>query len=155
MIRNKILKGLSLTGIGVYVSCLILPGCQTDADIQKNLFEGSLEICSEYPLTGFARDGFCRNITGDEGKHLVCAQVTLDFLEYSRENGNDLISPTDRFPGLKPGDRWCLCASRWAEAFEAGVAPPIDNAATHVEAQKWIPSAYLEKASHLEALPDL
>lgn len=155
MIQSKVYNGLTLIQIGVLFCGLVFSGCRTDIDIQKNLLQGGLEICSEYPLTGFARDGFCKNIAGDEGKHLVCAQVTFDFLEYSRRSGNDLISPTDRFPGLKPGDRWCLCASRWSEAFEAGVAPPIDNSATHAEAQKWIPSAYLEEANHLESLPDL
>ena len=101
-----------------------------------NVLGGALENCSSSPRTGFYRDGCCN--TGDEdlGGHMVCAEVTAEFLEFSRANGNDLSTPQPEagFPGLRPGDRWCVCVGRWKEALEAGVAAPIVLAATHVNA---------------------
>ncbi|HMB11383.1 MAG TPA: DUF2237 domain-containing protein [Saliniramus sp.] len=87
-------------------------------------------------MTGFFRDGCCETGPEDVGRHVVCAQVTREFLDYSRARGNDLMTsrPEFGFPGLQPGDRWCLCAVRWREALEAGVAPPVSLAATHERA---------------------
>lgn len=102
----------------------------------RNVLGTELQDCSHDPLTGFFRDGCCRTGQGDLGVHVVCARVTADFLEYSRSVGNDLSTPCPefRFPGLKPGDQWCLCAARWAEAYRAGMAPRVVLEATHVSA---------------------
>lgn len=91
-------------------------------------------------MTGFYRDGRCVTGPQDGGKHVICAQVTEAFLLFSKSRGNDLINPMPAygFPGLKPGDRWCLCASRWQEAYEAGVAPPVVLEATHEAALKYV-----------------
>lgn len=93
----------------------------------RNILGGSLDECCRNPVTGFFRDGSCKTGRGDAGLHTVCAIVTEAFLAFSRAQGNDLSTPRTEmgFPGLQPGDRWCLCAARWAEAVEAGVAPPI------------------------------
>lgn len=94
-----------------------------------------LKQCGLDPVTGFFRDGCCNTGHADAGMHTVCAIVTAEFLEFSRRRGNDLTRPFPEagFPGLRPGDRWCLCASRWVEAYQAGVAPPVDLDATHEE----------------------
>lgn len=101
-----------------------------------NVVGGLLEPCSLDPITGFFRDGCCETGPDDVGQHTVCAQVTGAFLEYSLRRGNDLITPRPEygFPGLMPGDQWCVCASRWAEALAAGVAPPVVLACTHAKA---------------------
>ncbi|MFM7537348.1 MAG: DUF2237 family protein [Acidimicrobiales bacterium] len=106
----------------------------------NNVLGTELEPCGLEPRTGFFRDGCCRTGPDDDGVHVVCAVVTAEFLAFSREQGNDLITPAPQwgFPGLRPGDRWCLCASRWAEALEAGVAPPVVLEATHVRALDWV-----------------
>ena len=102
----------------------------------KNVLGTDLEPCSVDPLTGFYRSGSCDTGPEDRGVHVVCARVTLEFLQFSKALGNDLITPRPEFgfPGLKPGDRWCLCADRWQEALEAKVAPPVVLAATHAAA---------------------
>ncbi len=102
----------------------------TDA---KNVLGKTLETCSTSPMTGFFRDGCCETGAQDVGTHVVCAQVTEAFLAYTKSEGNDLSTPIPmfEFPGLKPGDRWCLCVSRWKEALDSGVAPPIVLSATH------------------------
>jgi uncharacterized protein (DUF2237 family) len=102
----------------------------------KNVLGGELLACSYAPLTGYLRDGCCNTRADDTGTHVICARVTADFLAFSLTRGNDLVTPRPewRFPGLKPGDRWCLCASRWAEALAAGVAPPVELTATHEKA---------------------
>jgi len=107
----------------------------------KNVFGESLLTCSTDPLTGFYRDGCCETGPDDLGTHTVCAQVTEAFLEFTKGRGNDLGTPIPayNFPGLKPGDFWCLCASRWVEAYEAGVAPPVKLEATHEGTLKFIP----------------
>jgi len=99
----------------------------------KNVLGESLESCSMQPLTGFQRDGCCNTDANDGGLHLVCAQMTQEFLEFTKAHGNDLSTPMldYGFPGLKPGDRWCLCVDKWLEAKEAGVAPPLILSATH------------------------
>jgi uncharacterized protein (DUF2237 family) len=100
-----------------------------------NVLGGRLEPCSVEPRTGFYRDGCCNTGPEDLGLHVVCARMTADFLAFSAERGNDLSTPQPEvgFPGLKPGDRWCLCAGRWREALDAGVAPPVVLSATHEE----------------------
>lgn len=107
----------------------------------RNVLGGRLELCSSSPKTGFYRNGCCDTGSDDPGVHVVCARVTGDFLEFSRQKGNDLSTPVPEFgfPGLKPGDRWCLCAGRWLEALDAGVAPPIVLKATHEAALELIP----------------
>lgn len=107
----------------------------------SNVLGEPLANCCTDPLTGFYRDGFCRTDQHDFGRHVVCAVVTKEFLEYSRSQGNDLITavPAFQFPGLKPGDSWCLCANRWLEAHSANVAPPVNLAATHEKALELIP----------------
>jgi uncharacterized protein (DUF2237 family) len=106
----------------------------------RNVLGGSLQTCCTSPMTGFYRDGCCNTGAGDVGAHVVCAQVTEQFLDYTRAQGNDLSTPVPafNFPGLKPGDRWCLCASRWKEAFDDGVAPPVVLAATHASALEYV-----------------
>lgn len=98
-----------------------------------NVLGEPLQACSYDPLTGYFRDGCCNTDAHDHGTHVVCARMTAEFLKFSAERGNDLMTPRPewRFPGLKPGDRWCLCATRWKEAFEAGLAPDVVLAATH------------------------
>ncbi len=102
----------------------------------QNVLGTPLEVCGTAPMTGFYRDGCCETGPQDRGRHVVCAEVTAEFLEFTRRRGNDLSTPRPEynFPGLRPGDRWCLCASRWQEALEAGVAPPVILAATHAAA---------------------
>jgi uncharacterized protein (DUF2237 family) len=99
----------------------------------KNVLGTELKQCCNQPKTGFYRDGFCHTGPEDYGTHVACATVTKEFLDFTLSKGNDLITPRleMNFPGLKPGDKWCLCASRWLEAKIAGVAPPLDLEATH------------------------
>ncbi|MGD1901059.1 MAG: DUF2237 family protein [Geitlerinemataceae cyanobacterium] len=115
----------------------------------KNVLGETLQCCCTSPVTGFYRDGFCQTGPQDLGIHVVCAQVTEDFLAYTRDRGNDLSTPVPayNFPGLKPNDRWCLCASRWKEALDAGVAPPIDLNASHEAALRYVPLAVLQEYS--------
>src|SRR5437868_606399 len=102
----------------------------------RNVLGERLEICSINPMTGFFRDGCCNTSGEDVGSHTVCVVMTAAFLEFSRSRGNDLSTPVPEFgfPGLKPGDRWCLCAPRWQEAFAAGMAPLVVLRATHAMA---------------------
>ncbi|NJR38345.1 MAG: DUF2237 domain-containing protein [Leptolyngbyaceae cyanobacterium CSU_1_4] len=102
----------------------------------KNVLGGKLETCCTSPMTGFYRNGKCETGADDLGVHVVCAQVTDEFLAFTKAHGNDLSAPGFGFPGVKAGDRWCLCVSRWKEALEAGAAPPVDLAATHAAALK-------------------
>ncbi len=97
----------------------------------RNVVGGELQICCTAPMTGFYRNGKCETGTEDRGVHTVCVEMTAEFLEYSKSRGNDLSSPAPGFPGLKPGDKWCLCAARWKEAFDDGVAPLVLLDATH------------------------
>ena len=105
-----------------------------------NVLGTELQACSFDPLTGFFRDGCCQTDENDRGRHVVCARVTADFLAFSLKMGNDLSTPRPehRFAGLQPGDRWCLCALRWKEAFEAGMAPPVQLEATHAHALTYV-----------------
>jgi len=97
----------------------------------KNVLGTELVSCCRDPLTGFYRDGTCRTGADDLGVHTVCSRMTAELLAFSKARGNDLSTPRPGFPGLKPGDRWCLCAARWQEAFEAGVPPKVVLEATH------------------------
>ena len=113
----------------------------------KNVLGENLEVCCTSPMTGFYRNGACETGKGDSGTHVVCAQVTEEFLEFTRSRGNDLTtpSPIHGFPGLKPGDRWCLCVSRWREALEAGVTPLVILSATHEATLKYVSLEDLKK----------
>ncbi len=113
----------------------------------RNVLGKPLEICCSAPLTGFYRTGTCETGPADVGTHVICAQVTEEFLLFTRSRSNDLITPVPEygFPGLQPGDRWCLCATRWREALAAGVAPPVILAATHEAALRYVSLAELQQ----------
>jgi uncharacterized protein (DUF2237 family) len=106
----------------------------------SNVLGGPLGPCCFAPMTGFYRDGYCRTGPGDYGLHTVCMVATAEFLAFSRTRGNDLITPLPQydFAGLTPGDRWCLCVTRWKEALEAGMAPPVVLASTHISALEFV-----------------
>ncbi|GER00828.1 hypothetical protein JCM17845_14510 [Iodidimonas gelatinilytica] len=116
-----------------------------DMEDPVNVLGGQLADCGRDPVTGFFRDGCCNTSDEDMGNHTICVVMTADFLAFSKAHGNDLSTPMPQFgfPGLKPGDRWCLCAARWQEAFEAGMAPKVRLDATH------------ERALDIVRLPDL
>jgi len=119
----------------------------TDAPQEKNVLGGPLQACGYDPLTGFFRDGCCAT-RGEAGvAHLVCVKVTAEFLEFSRERGNDLSTPRPemRFHGLQPGDRWCLHVLRWVEAWEAGRAPKVVLEATHEAVLRLVPLRALKR----------
>lgn len=105
-----------------------------------NVLGSELEACCFKPVTGFYRDGFCRTGAADKGMHTVCVRVTAEFLQFSASRGNDLSTPMPEyeFPGLKPGDQWCLCVQRWKEALDAGCAPGVVLEATHCSATEWV-----------------
>ena len=105
-----------------------------------NVLGTKLKSCCRDPLTGFYRDGFCRTGPEDVGQHTVCIKCTREFLDFSVLDGNDLVTPRPewQFPGLEPGDRWCLCVTRWRDAFKRGVAPPVDLEATHASALEFV-----------------
>lgn len=119
-----------------------------------NVLGEPLQACSFDPLTGYFRDGCCNTDDKDHGTHVVCARVTAAFLNFSAERGNDLITPKPewRFPGLKPGDRWCLCATRWREALGAGMAPPVVLAATHRKVLEYVSLEDLMRHAHQPSL---
>lgn len=108
---------------------------------ESNVLGGQLEPCGTDPMTGFYRDGCCSSGPEDLGSHTVCAVVTAEFLAHQKATGNDLVTPRQeyRFPGLQPGDRWCVVAARWLQAYEAGVAAPVVLAATHARAADIVP----------------
>jgi len=116
-------------------------------DDSLNVFDEPLQDCSHDPVTGFYRDGCCNTGKQDIGSHTVCVRVTKKFLEYSRFRGNDLTTPMPDFgfPGLQPGDRWCLCASRWLEAFEQNMAPRVFLASTHKRVLELVPLEKLKQ----------
>jgi uncharacterized protein len=119
---------------------------QPKAALALNVLGTALVPCSYDPLTGYFRDGCCNTDEEDAGTHVICARVSQAFLDYSLQQGNDLITPrpAHRFAGLKPNDRWCLCALRWKEAFKAGVAPPVVLASTHARALDFVTLAQLQ-----------
>jgi uncharacterized protein (DUF2237 family) len=112
----------------------------------RNVLGEPLEVCSLAPRTGYTRSGACETGPQDLGSHTVCARVTAEFLEFSRSQGNDLVTPVPDFdfPGLKPGDRWCLCAARWKEALDAGCAPRVALRSTHQRALEVVSLADLK-----------
>ena len=114
-----------------------------------NVLGQPLQPCSFDPLTGWYRDGCCHTDAQDAGSHVICARMTPAFLNHQMERGNDLITPrpTLRFPGLKPGDRWCVCALRWREAYEANCAPPVVLGSTHENALRHVPLSWLQRAA--------
>ena len=122
-------------------------GFSSNGSVQKNVLGGTLKECCRDPLTGFYRDGACRTGPDDGGRHLVCAIMTEAFLRYTRARGNDLSSPRPElhFPGLQPGDKWCLSVLRWKEALEGGVAPPIILESTHEQALNFVDREDLER----------
>jgi hypothetical protein len=112
----------------------------------QNVLGEKLDTCSIRPLTGFYRTGCCETGAEDAGAHVVCVEVTKEFLAFSKMRGNDLSTPVPEmgFPGLRPGDRWCLCATRWKEALDAGMAPRVVLRATHEEALRYVSLADLK-----------
>jgi hypothetical protein len=116
----------------------------------RNVMGGPLACCCEQPRTGFYRDGYCHTGPDDFGSHTVCAQVTVEFLSFSQRRGNDLATPRPElgFPGLRAGDRWCLCVERWKEALRVGVAPPVVLAATHEKALGVVTLEQLQAHAH-------
>ncbi len=118
-----------------------------EPDESLNVLDGALEACSFDPVTGFFRDGHCNTCAADQGSHTVCAVMTAEFLAFSKYVGNDLSTPRPefRFAGLKPGDSWCLCASRFLQAHEEGCAPNVNLAATHKRALEIVPLEVLQK----------
>ena len=115
----------------------------TNSDVQKNILWTSLKLCGIDPMTGFERYGYCKTWPSDPANHIVCAIITDKFLQYTRMQGNDLITPNSRynFPGLKAWDRWCLCAARWYEAQQAWVVTQIITWATHISILQDVPSS--------------
>lgn len=113
----------------------------------RNVLGGPLAECGATPMTGFFRNGCCHTGPEDLGRHVVCTKLTREFLTFSLQRGNDLQTPMPQFgfPGLKPGDRWCLCAARWKEAADAGAAPPVILAATHEAALEVVALEDLKK----------
>jgi len=113
----------------------------------RNVLGGPLEPCGTDPVTGFYRDGCCTSGPEDFGSHTVCAVLSSEFLAHQQETGNDLITPRPeyRFPGLRPGDRWCVVATRWLEAYQAGVAAPVVLAATNIRATDLVPLEILRR----------
>lgn len=114
---------------------------------ELNVLGTTLQPCCTAPPTGYFRDGFCRTIQEDTGTHIVCSIVTQEFLEFSKSRGNDLTSPIPQwgFPGLSDGSKWCLCISRWLEAQQSGVAPPIVLEATHQKALEYVSLSLLKE----------
>ena len=133
----SVAAGTRVAGAPLHTAALQPTGPAVDAP--KNALGGKLEPCSTAPMTGYFRDGFCNTIDHDHGRHVVCATATEAFLDFTRSRGNDLTTPhLPGFPGLVPGDKWCLCALRWREALEAGVAPPVHLSATHTAATRYV-----------------
>ena len=122
---------------------------QTTSAQAKNVLGDPLECCCQSPITGFYRDGFCHTGPQDRGVHVVCAEMTDAFLTYTKAQGNDLSTPRPEFnfPGLKPGDRWCLCAARWKEAYDDGVAPRVILSGTHESALQYVSMEILKSYS--------
>lgn len=112
-----------------------------------NVLGGPLESCCTDPLTGYYRDGYCKTDESDFGRHVVCAQVSQEFLQYTKSRGNDLSTPAPwyNFPGLKPGDKWCLCVNRWLEAHNSGTAPKLFLKSTHIKALQYVDLEVLKK----------
>ncbi len=115
----------------------------------KNVLGTDLQTCSSDPVTGFYRDGCCNTGRDDMGLHLVCTEVTAEFLQFSQETGNNLSTPVPEwgFPGLQPGDRWCVCVERWKQAYEAGFAAPVVLEATHISTLEFVNLEHLQECA--------
>jgi uncharacterized protein len=151
--QNKSLANQSKPGCGPVAETNLKKKMENQTKKEeKNVLGSELQIAGTSPLTGFYRDGFCSTGAADRGIHVVAAIVTDKFLQYSKARGNDLItpSPTYGFPGLKAGDKWCLCAARWKEAYDAGVAPPVVLEATHEKALEYATLEELKKGKKIE-----
>ena len=124
-----------------------MDGLEFEIDEPVNVLGGPLQVCGMQPITGFFRDGCCNTSEYDYGQHTVCCVVTKAFLQYSRFRGNDLSTPRPDvdFPGLREGDRWCLCAMRWSEARQFGMAPGVVLESTHIRALEIIPLEVLRE----------
>ena len=122
----------------------------------KNVLGTDLQCCGTKPMTGYFRDGFCKTSGSDRGSHVVASIVDKKFLDYTRQMGNNLSSPNPmyNFPGLKPGDRWCVCALRWKEAFKAGCAPKVILEATHIKSLEYIDIEDLISNAHNTSLEE-
>ena len=127
-----------------------MDGTKRNESVTLNILGEVLELCSCEPLTGWFRDGYCNSDRSDLGEHTVCCVLTEAFLTSSKAQGNDLSTPMPEygFPGLKPGDHWCLCASRWKQAFDDGLAPPVDLQATNIRALELIEIELLMQNAH-------
>ena len=135
----------------VLLAHVVLNAAPMTREVNRRNVEGTqLQLCCAKPHTGYARDGLCAAIDNDHGSHTVCAVVTQAFLEFTRFKGNDLITPRPDhdFPGLKEGDRWCLCAVRWREAVGAGVAPPVVLESTDARTLDFVDLAQLQAHTH-------
>ena len=134
---------------GVTTDTCSIPSIQdesnTNDDIQKNVYDKPLQVCSTDPMTGWKRDGTCSTHDDDTGTHTVCARVDDEFLEYTKGMGNDLSTASGSFPGLKEGDNWCLCALRWSQAMDAGKAPPLNLNATNKKTLEFVDLNTLEQ----------
>lgn len=141
LIRSVLIRS-GVDAVGVDAACHAVR--VTD---QRNVLGGMLELCGTEPMTGFLRDGCCSTGPEDLGSHTICAVVSTEFLAHQRQVGNDLTTPRPeyRFPGLTPGDRWCVVASRWLQAYQAGVAAPVVLAATHERAVDLVPLELLRE----------
>lgn len=135
----------------VIISFLVFSDMEQHNSNVKNVLGTTLQSCCTDPMTGFYRDGFCHTGPTDSGIHVLCAVITQEFLDYTLSCGNDLCTPNPQyhFPGLKPGDRWCLCASRWFDAYKAGVAPPIRLESSHENALKIVSLELLKEYASL------
>ena len=140
---------------GAPASCVIPPRADEPAEgkTATNVDGAPLATCSTAPMTGVFRDGRCATGPGDVGVHVVCAELTDEFLRFTVARGNDLVTPARGFPGLRAGDRWCLCAARWAEAEAAGVAPPVVLEATEARALRTFPRRHLDTRALRSAKP--
>lgn len=144
---------LPAVGANLHGGCPIRKNSPTRRDpanfapMAKNVLGGDLEECSTQPLTGFFRNGKCDTCGDDRGMHTICAEMTDDFLRFSAAHGNDLMTPAPelQFPGLKPGDFWCLCLGRWLEAYTAGIAPRVCLEATHASVLEFVDLSTLKE----------
>lgn len=129
-------------------NCMLENSLNKNQNIKTNIDNQILKICSEKPLTGYFRDGTCSSDISDYGNHSVCAVMTEEFLTYTLKLGNNLISPNPKygFPGLRPGDKWCLCATRWQEAYDNNIKVAVDVEATHIRALEVISKSKLKGA---------
>merc|ERR1711944_280536 len=150
-IRHHFLVTLSL--IALSNACFGQRYSWSNRQQQKNIYGQPLQICSLNPRTGWFRDGYARTDGNDRGLHVVCATMTREFLEYTKRMGNDLSTPRPWFPGLKPGDKWALCAVRWYQAYRAGKAPYVNLNSTNKKALTVVPLNILEEFDDSQYTP--